>query len=49
MVFGGYNVIFSGDFRQIPPVGAKVNELLYKNCGLWENAVNEAIMLTNSH
>jgi hypothetical protein len=49
MVFGGYNVIFSGDFRQIPPVGAKVNELLYKNCGLWENAVNVAIMLTNSH
>ena len=49
MVFGGYHVIFSGDFRQIPPVGASDYELLYKKPGLWENAINVAIMLTNSH
>lgn len=49
MVFGGYHIIFSGDFRQIPPVNAEQHELLYKNPGLWENAINCAIMLQNSH
>ena len=49
MVFGGYSIIFSGDFRQIPPVNAKESELLYRNPGLWENAINVAIMLQNSH
>ena len=28
MVFGGYSVIFSGDFRQIPPVNAEEEEIL---------------------
>jgi hypothetical protein len=50
--FGGYHVIFSGDFRQIPPVGESDHKLLYRKPGLWENAINHAcvaIMLTNSH
>jgi hypothetical protein len=49
LVFGGYHIIFSGDFRQIPPVKADANQLLYRNTGLWENAINVAIYLENSH
>jgi hypothetical protein len=49
MIFGGYSIIFCGDFRQIPPVRAKDNQLLYKNPGLWENSINVAIILQNSH
>jgi len=44
MIFGGYSIIFCGDFRQIPPVCAKDHQLLYKNPGLWENGIK---MLTN--
>ena len=49
MIFGGYSIIFSGDFRQIPPVRVPPNEILYCNPGLWENSINVAIMLENSH
>jgi hypothetical protein len=49
MVYGGYSVIFSGDFRQIPPVKCPDSKLLYKNEGLWENSINVAIFLNNSH
>lgn len=49
MVFGGYSIIFSGDFRQIPPVKKDDDELIYRNPGLWENSINCAIMLENSH
>lgn len=49
MIFGGFSIIFSGDFRQIPPVGADDDQLLYKNPGIWENSINVAIMLKNSH
>ena len=49
MIFGGFSIIFAGDFRQIPPVGAKDDQLLYKSHGLWENSINVAIVLENSH
>ena len=49
MIFGGYSIIFAGDFRQIPPVGAKDDQLLYKSQGLWENSINVAVILQNSH
>ena len=49
MIFGGYSIIFAGDFRQIPPVGADSCRLLYKSQGLWENSINVAIVLENSH
>ena len=49
MIFGGYSIIFSGDFRQIPPVATPEDQYLYKNPGLWENAINVAIILENSH
>jgi hypothetical protein len=49
MVYGGYSVIFSGDFRQIPPVKCPDSKLLYRNGGLWENSINVAIFLKSSH
>ena len=49
MIFGGYSIIFCGDFHQIPPVKVPQSEFLYSNRGLWENAINVAIVLENSH
>ena len=49
MIFGRYSIIFCGDFRQIPPVKAKESQLLYSNSSLWENSINVAIILNNSH
>jgi hypothetical protein len=49
MIFGGYSIIFCGDFRQIPPVKARDSQLLYSNSSLWENSINVAIILNNSH
>jgi hypothetical protein len=49
MVFGGYHIILSGDFHQIPPVNVSNDNLLWKNPGLWENAINVAIVFDNSH
>ena len=49
MIFGGYSIIFCGDFWQLPPVKVKENQLLYTNSGLWENSINVAIILNNSH
>ena len=49
MIFGGYSIIFSGDFHQIPPVGAKSKNTLWQSTGLWDTAINVAIVLDNSH
>lgn len=49
MIFGGYSIIYSGDFRQIPPVGANDEQLLYKARGLWENSLNVAVIFQDSH
>lgn len=49
MIFGGYSVIFSGDFRQIPPVSVTWKNTLWKNPGLWDTAINVVIILDNSH
>lgn len=49
MIFGGYSVIFRGDFHQIPPVKANEQDKLYSNSSLWEIAINVAIILSNSH
>ena len=49
LIFGGYSIIFCGDFRQIPPVKAKVSQFLYSNSSLWESSINVAIILNNSH
>ncbi len=49
MIFGGYSIIFVGDFCQLPPVKVKESQLLYASHGLWENSINVAIVLNNSH
>jgi hypothetical protein len=49
LIFGGYSIIFCGDFRQIPPVKARESQLLYSNSSLWESSINVAIILNNSH
>ena len=49
MIFGGYSIIYSGDFRQIPPVAAPSDQVLYKTQGLWENSINVAVVFQNSH
>ena len=49
LIFGGYSIIFCGDFRQIPPVKAKESQLLYSNSSLWESSINVAIILNNRH
>ena len=48
MIFGGYSIIFCGEFHQIPPVKAREMQL-YSNLSLWESSINTAIILNNSH
>ena len=50
-VFGGFNVIFCGDFRQLPPVGAKSDQLLYHplSSRLLESNLNCVIILKGMH
>lgn len=49
--FGGFTIIFAGDFRQLEPVGAKENELLFSSLSSqhWENCINAVIILDNEH
>ena len=49
--FGGYSVIFAGDFRQLEPPGAKDSDLLFsrQSGGAWENKLNAVIFLENKH
>jgi hypothetical protein len=49
MIFGGFSIIFCGDFCQLPPVKVSKNQLLYSGSSLWENSINVAIVLNNSH
>jgi hypothetical protein len=49
--FGGFTIIFAGDFRQLEPIGAKVTELLFSSLSSqhWENCINAVIILDNEH
>jgi hypothetical protein len=49
--FGGFTIIFAGDFRQLEPVGAKVTELLFSSLSSQhlENCINAVIILDNEH
>ena len=49
--FGGFTIIFAGDFRQLEPVGAKDTELLFSSLSSqhWENCINAVIILDNEH
>jgi hypothetical protein len=49
--FGGFTIIFAGDFRQLEPIGAKDTELLFSSLSSqhWENCINAVIILDNEH
>jgi hypothetical protein len=49
--FGGFTIIFAGDFRQLEPVGAKDTELLFSSLSSqhWENYIDAVIILDNKH
>jgi len=50
-VFGGFSIIFSGDFRQLEPVCSNEKELLFSSLssGVWENNINVVLILDNEH
>jgi hypothetical protein len=50
-IFGGFSIIFSGDFRQLEPVCSNKKELLFStlSSGVWENNINVVIILNNEH
>ncbi len=50
-VFGGFSIIFSGDFRQLEPVCSNDIELLFSSLSsrLWDNSINVVIILDNNH
>jgi hypothetical protein len=49
--FGGFTIIFAGDFRKLEPVAAKDTELLFSGLSSqhWENCINAVIILDNEH
>ena len=49
--FGGFSIIFAGDFRQLEPVGSNDKELLFSSTssGHWDNCINAIIILENNH
>ncbi len=50
-IFGGFSIIFSGDFRQLEPVCSNEKELLFStsSSGVWENNINVVNILNNEH
>ena len=49
--FGGFLIIFAGDFWQLDPVGSNDKELLFSSTssGHWDNWINAIIILENNH
>lgn len=49
--FGGFSIIFAGDFRQLEPSKSSDKDLLFSSTssGHWENCINATIILDNSH
>ena len=49
--FGGFIIIFAGDFRQLEPVKSSEYDLLFssKSSCHWENCINTIIILDNGH
>ncbi len=49
--FGGFSIIFAGDFRQLEPVGSndKVHLFSSTSTGHWDNCINAVIILDNDH
>jgi hypothetical protein len=49
--FGGFSIIFAGDFRQLEPTSCEDSDLLFscKSSRHWENCINAVIILENNH
>jgi hypothetical protein len=49
--FGGFLIVFAGDFRQLEAIGAKDTELLFSSLSSqhWDNCINAVIILDNEH
>ena len=49
--FGGFTIIFAGDFRQLEPIGVNETELMFSSLSSqhWENCINAVIILDNEH
>ena len=49
--FGGFTIIFAGDFRQLEPIGVNETQLLFSSLSSqhWENCINAVIILDNEH
>ena len=49
--FGGFSIIFAGDFRQLEPTKASHSDLLFssQSSGHFENSINAHIILDNNH
>jgi hypothetical protein len=50
-IFGGFSIIFSGDFCQLEPVCSNEKEFLFStlSSGVWENNIKLVIILNNEH
>ena len=50
-MFGGYTIVFSGDFQQLDQVGIKNNEKIWypSSSGLFESSINCTIILDVMH
>ena len=49
--FGGFSIIFAGDFCQLEPVGSTEFDLLFSSLSSrhWDNCINAIIILDNDH
>ena len=49
--FGGFSIIFAGDFRQLEPVGTTESDLIFSSSSSnhWINCINAIIILDNAH
>ena len=51
--FGGFSIIFAGDFRQLEPVGTTESDLIFSSSSTssnhWINCINAIIILDNAH
>jgi hypothetical protein len=49
--FGGFSIIFAGDFCQLEPIRSKESELLFssKSSKEWDSNINAIIIFDNKH
>ena len=49
--FGGFTIIFIGDFRQLEPVSSKETDLIFSTLSSmeWHQKINAIIILNNEH